>query len=241
MQKFDNSIRENIRQLDAVPAQEFEPGKVWQALENRLQPQQKRRRIFFLRIAALLFALLVTTLLVFRKNNTDVSNGVRVQNATTPPPEKNTLPLPVTASDPGDRTVAETITDDISYTPVNNTSPVNTGSTSEAPVVHPPVIMETTVASNSLNPAPNIETNITVPAAIATPVATTGKKPRLRVVHLNDLFKPVPEDIVKAEVQKQQITEEINTEIPVTSTPPRSVWKSKTSRNPVIISLTDNN
>jgi hypothetical protein len=68
---------------------------------------------------------------------------------------------------------------------------------------------------------------------------TIAKKPRLRIVHLNELYKPNPSEIAQAETKKQQAAEDVQETEPVNVPPPRPFWRSKAPAR-TAISLTDN-
>jgi hypothetical protein len=236
MQRHDNILRDKLRHLDQLPeGTSFNTTATWQRLEDQLQNRQRNHKRRWLQFAAILICLMIPAAVLFMRSKPENIPGL----STTKPAGNKITPEPATAKETAitaahkkqitdrqvfqepvkkqsntkqDDTIALINSDPITYT----TSPNDVAATADQPVL----IRENEIAQLLLKPTTLIP-----------------KKPRLKVVHLNELYSTEPAEIVKMEI-KRQANAEPEPE-PVITTPPKSFWRSKSPPR-IPISLTDN-
>jgi hypothetical protein len=221
----DNIIREKLQAMDDLPAgMHFNAEATWQQVENHLQPRSNSKRTWWLGAAAILLLAVLSVVLVDKQPSTPATVITRPAVNTTPTAVKAVHPTPASAS----RVMTthpfskkqQLVSDSKTIVEGNNDAPITT-----EPV--PVIIAQTTTVTDSA--AKMITTQ---------PIATHVKKNRLKVIHLDELYQRLPEEIVKAELKKQS-EEPVLQQEPVITSPPRSFWKTK-SPPKTAITLTDN-
>jgi hypothetical protein len=236
MYNQNKNIKEQLRDMDELPQGiHLDRSATWNKIEDRLQPK-KHNKLAFLKFAAV-FLLLICGVIAYmlqggsstkRSTGTAIANDPGMQNtgtivAKTEAPIHTEKPITIKSIKPQQQPVIVT---PLVQLRENNPSLVISSavidiSVSETGIVSIPVNQNATV-----NTAPPV-------------INTTIKKPRLRIVHLNDLYKPDPAEIAKAETKKQQAAEEVGETEPTNAPPPKPFWKSKAPIR-IAISLTDN-
>jgi hypothetical protein len=236
MYSQNKNISEALQQLDELPGGiRMDSAATWSKIEDRLQPK-KTHKLALLRYAAV-FLLVVSGIVIYmlsgkslneRLTGIATSNEVDIQK-TVPIATKTEEPViakKIVIFKSTRRKQQPVIITQGAPLPEKNPTVVTT-----SPVINIPVI-ETGIAAIPVN-----QNTIVNTAPLVT--NTTVKKPRLRIVHLNDLYKPDPAEIAKAETKKHQAAEEVGETEPTNAPPPKPFWKSKAATR-IAISLTDN-
>jgi hypothetical protein len=220
------NIRQELQQLKEVPIEfAFDATRVWQKMEAKLQPEKQRRSYVIWWSAAAMLLLIGMTAVIYNNGTKNrVAPAIAIKNEVEYDSPK-VQPKLSTASKAALSTIRKK--EPILWKPLR-VSETNVEDSAtiypQTPIVETPVILTT---------SPEIVANT------IQPVSAPVKKPRLKVVHINDLYKPVPEEIAKAEI-KNKTSEEIAVDTePLIITPPRSFWKSKAPQK-TAIALNDN-
>jgi hypothetical protein len=231
--RYDNDIRKQLEQFSELPEGiRLDLTKTWQQLEYQLQ-QKRPAKNPWLKLAAVFILIMVSAVLflinstrdnkITNKNNKDILNApaatpvvFKQKPAANDPAAMKHLShvtLPVVAKEKNRELNQTAITGNNDTMPLPSTN-------------NPVIITDQPIAGSS---------TIIKPSQIQ-PTNAVPKKPKLKVVHLNELYQPDPADIVKVETKKQ-LREEAEPE-PVIATPARLFWKSKAPQK--TISLNDN-
>ena len=234
MSSQDN-ISQKLQQLNEMPPGiQFNSAATWNKLEDRLQQKPNGKKAW-LRYAAIFLIVISGTVIYLRSGN-------------------RTKAIEVTKIDQNENHISSPsiTTNDHNYTTEKTTIAEKTTTADQEKIVKRPYsdIDENDYVSEELSPIhlTTTITEITVPVTdpvIAAPVPiviapnTIAQKPKLRIVHLNDLYKPDITEIAKAETKKQEAKEEALETEALIVTPPKPFWKSKASQR-ITISLTDN-
>lgn len=226
MHNQDNITRQKMQELKEVPRDiSFDAAKVWQRMEAELQPKKyKKNYLTWLSIAAILL-LIISTAVIYsnqEKKQTGSTEILQPQKEKyvfndEQQPQTNTIIKADQATvNAKKKTKAQGV---INNTKVTDSIIIKQPST-------PPIEIPVATIIN-----PEV---VTTTQPIAAPI-----KKKLKIVHLNDLYKPAPEEIAKAEIKKQS-NEEVAVETePVITTLSKPFWRAKAPQK-TAITLNDN-
>jgi flagellar basal body-associated protein FliL len=222
--KHDSIIRHKLDGLNEMPGGVyFDASGTWQQVETKLQPRTKRKAMLWVSVAAVLLLAVLSAIIFTGKK---VSPGITTRVA------------PV---DQSHGTVQVMKRDQQTEAPFVNHQPT---SRKNEMIASTHRVVENTINDTVTNQRSvviaEVNTEVHLPDPLVTVVVTTPqvKKKRLKVIHLDELYQPVAEDIVKAEIKRKADDYAADPE-PVITTPSKPFWKSKAPPK-IPITITDN-
>jgi hypothetical protein len=236
MYNQNKNIGEQLRHLDELPQGiHMDSASVWNKIEDHLQPR-KNNKLPWLRSAAV-FVLVICGIIIYTFQ--DVSSNERSTGTAvaTDGDIQKTRPIVPKTEEPvnTEKSISIKPTRPKQQPAIVTSQVPLPGSDSTIVTVSP--VINIPLAETGITTIP-VNQNTSINTAPVTTNATV-KKPRLRIVHLNDLYKSDPVEIAKAETKKQQAAEEVSETEPANVPPPKPFWRSKAPIR-IAISLTDN-
>ncbi len=238
MHKYDNELRQKVESMDAVPtAFQFDAASTWERMEMQLQPlTSKKKRVVLVYWAAASVVLVMVALIMFASDKKQQSGSM----AKLPQGKQEQNIMPIVVGSIGAKEVQTTIGNHnqqnalakkqiekpATIAKLHQATPIDSAKKQEQIIVVQP--------SNSIETTP-LTSNSNMTAVIKT-VAAPQSKPRLKVVHINELDEPPPPVIAKL-YNKKQLQEQ---DIDDASEPSKPFWQKKPKQVNASSSFTDN-
>lgn len=225
MQPQDNITWQKIQELKEVPRDiSFDAAKVWQRMEAELQPKKyKKNYLTWLSIAAILL-LIISTAVIYSNQDIKQTGSTEIVQ-----PKKRRYVFNA------EKELKTNTTLNIDQTTVRSKKNIKAPIIIKNSTIIDSIIFKQPSTEPIQNPVVTITPEIVItPQPVAAPI-----KKKLKVIHLNDLYQPIPEEIAKAEIKKQS-NEEVAVETePMITAPSKPFWKAKASQK-TAITLNDN-
>jgi hypothetical protein len=225
-EKLNNSIQQKLDGFSSVPeAYNFNQQKLWEQLEGNLLPAKQKRKTIWLAWAAV-FLLMMAAYTLFTPNTKPKLQASSIA-------QKNEMPQAKSVSFSGSDNEKTTNIGSKKSTPIptnNLVAPNKVLAKTKEPIASPITDTTNNVAEIILaKPTAVIalQTNNTQPPTIAIVPNVAVKKPRLKVVHINELYQTEQQPVLltKAE-QKKLLAEQEENDAPPTE-PTKAWWLSK--------------
>jgi hypothetical protein len=226
--KDDNTISKRLHELNELPQEvRFNSTALWQKLELELQPNKTSGKTKWISIAALLL-LIAGTFVYTMLSNKKEAPAVAVKQETDIESKKTELIKKQFVTSSSDKVRHQAVT---RGNKVNEAVTVNSYKPNDTIKVEQPVFVVPEIAAI-------IQPSTSNPVVVSQPATAAVKKPKLKIIHLNELYNASPEEITKVDIAKKQAATEPDPE-PVNTNTPRLFWKTKIAPK-ITISLTDN-
>jgi hypothetical protein len=224
--KHDNNVSQKLQELNELPQElSFNATAVWQKLELQLQPKKRFKKTAWISIAALLL-LIAGTFVYTILNNKKEAPAVAAKQETDPI-KTELIKKQLVISSP-DKVRHQVVTTD---NKVNEAVTVKSIEPNDTIKVEQPVFVVPEIAAI-------VQPSTSNPVVVSQPATAQVKKPKLKIIHLNELYNASPEEITKVDMAKKQAATEPDPEPVITNTP-RLFWRTKIAPK-ITISITDN-
>jgi len=229
LQNQDNITRQKLQALKELPTEfSFDALNIWQQLETELQPKKQRKKyLVWTSVAAILLLVTLTAVIFLSQDSKQEETSIA---------KKPEVAIPVTDEPKKEVVKVKRIQPQLSLSakikfPTKKVE-LNTEVIHDS-VPHQQIAIKTIEPTNLKNIVPQIAVvTIQEPASIV-------KKPRLKVIHLNDLYKSSAEESIKTEIARKQIAEEQESDPITPTTPSKTFWKAKAPQK-ITATLNDN-
>jgi hypothetical protein len=222
--KHDN-ISQKLQELNELPQElSFNATAVWQKLELQLQPKKRFKKTAWISIAALLLLIAGTFVYTILNNKKEAPAVAATQE--TDPIKTELIKKQLVISSP-DKVRHQVVT---TNKKLNQAVAVNANTLQDSTNIQQPISIAEVIPSIQVSPSNAI--------VVDQPATARVKKPKLKIIHLNELYNASPEEITKVDIAKKQAATEPDPEPVITNTP-RLFWKTKIAPK-ITISITDN-
>jgi hypothetical protein len=226
--KHDNNVSQKLQELNELPQElSFNATAVWQKLELQLQPKKRFKKTAWISIAALLL-LIAGTYVYTMLSNKKEAPAVAVKQETDIESKKTELIKKQFVTSSSDKVRHQAVTTD---NKVNEAVTVKSIEPNDTIKVEQPVFVVPEIAAI-------VQPSTSNPVVVSQPATAQVKKPKLKIIHLNELYNASPEEITKVDMAKKQAATEPDPEPVITNTP-RLFWRTKIAPK-ITISITDN-
>jgi hypothetical protein len=207
MHKYDNELRQKMESMNALPSTcKFDAASTWQKMENQLQgPNKKKLGWVYWAAASIVFIVASVIMIGSNKHQAEeMVTGTTKENKKQPnkPIAPNTIAIVN-----GNRIISNSKEQKNAASLIKEQAPAANTKKEQTILVDSINKQQISIvqANNIIEIVPSVSNTIPVKQTIV-----AIKKPRLKVIHINELDAPPPPVIAKLESKKQLLEQDLD-------------------------------